>query len=124
MLQTLWPVLRFEYTKEGDNCLTGCIPDHGRTIAEGVESGNFDIACDIWRSAGDKSGIVLEQIAGNRPDAILLLRAGAKDVDKVSDVLRSTRKVVKFLSFGFGKIRSVLNNEGGRNGRLTTVISR
>jgi hypothetical protein len=123
MLQTLWPVLRFEYAKEGDNCLTGSIPDHGRTIAESVESGDFDIVCDIWGSTGDESGIVLEQIASNRPDTILLLWEGAEDVDKVSDVLWSTRKVVKFLSFGFRGIRLVLNGEG-QNGRLTTVISR
>lgn len=47
---------------------------------------------------------------------------GAKDVDKVSDVFWRTRKVVKFLSFGFGEISLVLN-EGRRSGRLTTVIS-
>ena len=77
-----------------------------------MESGSFDIVCDLWRSTGDESGIVLEQIAGNHPDTILLLREGAKDVDKVSDILWCTRKVVKFLSSGFREIRLVLN-EGG-----------
>jgi hypothetical protein len=112
MLQTLWPVLWFENTKEGDDCLTGSIPDHGRGVVESMEDGNFDITCDLWRSAGDESGIVLEEIAGNRPDTILLLWEETKDVDKISDVLWRTRKVVKFLSFGFREICSVLS-EGG-----------
>lgn len=72
----------------------------------------------MWRSAGDKSGIVLEQIAGNRPDTILLLWKGTEDVDKVGDVLWSTRKVIKFLSFGFSGISLDQNNEGGRTGDL------
>jgi hypothetical protein len=69
-----------------------------------VKNGSFDVVRDLWRSAGDESGIVLEQIASNRPDTILLLWEGAKDVDKISDVLWCTGKVVKFLSFGFWKI--------------------
>jgi hypothetical protein len=77
-----------------------------------MKNGNFDIVCDRWGGAGDESGIVLEQIAGNRPDTILLLWEGAKDVDKVSDVLWRTGKVVEFLSFGFRRISLVLN-EGG-----------
>ena len=74
-----------------------------------MESGNFDIVRDLWRSTGDESGVVLEQIAGNRPDTILLLWRGAKDVAKGSDILWCTRKVVKFLSFGLREIRLVLN---------------
>lgn len=112
MLQTLWPVLRFENTKEGDDCLTGCIPDHGRTVAESVKSSSFDVVRDLWRSAGDEPGIVLEQIASNRPDTILLLREGTKDVDKISDILWCTGKVVKFLPFRLRKI-SLSPGEGG-----------
>jgi len=104
MLQTLWPVLWFENTKEGDDCLTGCVPDHGRIIAKSMKNGSLNVVCDLWGSAGDESGIVLEQIAGNRPDAILLMGEGTKDVDEISDVLWRTRKVVKFLSFGFWRI--------------------
>jgi len=104
MLQTLWPVLWFENTKEGDDCLTGCVPDHRRTVAKSVKNGSLDIVRDLWGGAGDESGIVLEQIAGNRPDAILLMWEGTEDVDEISDVLWRTRKVVKFLSFGFWKI--------------------
>ena len=84
--------------------MTGCIPDHGRIVAKGVKNGSLDVVCDLWRSAGDESGIVLEQIAGNRPDTILLMREGAEDVDKISDVLWRTRKVIKFLSFRIWKI--------------------
>lgn len=118
MLQTLWPVLRFKYTKEGDNCLTSRVPDHGGIVAESVEDRNFDIVCNLWRSASDESGVVLEQIASNRPDTILLLWKGTEDVDKVSDVLWSTRKVIKFLSFGFSEISLDKNNEGDRTGDL------
>lgn len=74
-----------------------------------MKNGNFDVVCDLWRSAGDEPGIVLEQIAGNRPDTIRLIWEGAKNVDEVSDVLWRTRKVVKFLSFGFRGISFVLN---------------
>lgn len=84
--------------------MAGRIPDHGRIVAESVKSGSFDVVCDLGRSAGDEPGIILEQIASNRPDTILLLWEGAKDINKISDVLRRTRKVVKFLSFGFRKI--------------------
>jgi len=99
MLQTLGPVLRFENTKEGDDCLTSCISDHGRIVAKSVKNGSLDMVRDLRRSAGDESGIVLEEIAGNRPDTILLVWEGAKDVDKIGDVLWCTGKVVKFLSF-------------------------
>ena len=99
MLQTLWPVLWFEDPEESDYCLTGSIPDHCRVVAESVENSSLDIVCDLRGGAGDESGIVLEQIAGNRPDTILLMRQGTKDVDKISDVLWCTREVVKFLSF-------------------------
>ena len=70
-------------------------------VTKGMKSGSLDVVCDLWRGAGDEPGIVLEQIASNRPDTILLVRKGTKDVDKISDVLWCTRKVVKFLSFGF-----------------------
>jgi hypothetical protein len=80
-----------------------------------VEGGNFDIVCDLWRSASDESGVILEQIAGNRPDTILLLWERTKDVDKVSDILWRTGKVIKFLSFRFRGISLVLNaGEGVR----------
>lgn len=69
-----------------------------------MKNGILDVVRDLWGSAGDESGIVLEQIAGNRPDTILLLWEGAKDVDKISDVLWRAGKVVKFLSFGLQKI--------------------
>jgi len=77
MLQTLGPVLRFENAKEGDDCLTSCISDHGRTVAKSVKNGSLDVVRDLRRSAGDESGIVLEEIAGNRPDTILLVWEGA-----------------------------------------------
>lgn len=99
MLQTLGPVLRFENTKEGDDCLTSRISDHGRIVTKSVKNSSLDIVRDLRRSAGDEPGIVLEEIAGNRPDTILLVWEGAKDVDKIGDVLWCTGKVVKFLSF-------------------------
>ena len=77
-----------------------------------MKNGSLDVVRDLWRSAGDESGIVLEQIASNRPDTILLLWEGTKDVDKISDVLWCTGKVVKFLSFRLRKISQVLD-EGG-----------
>ena len=104
MLQTLRPVLWFENTEEGDDCLAGCIPDHCRMVAESVKNGSLDVVCDLWGCAGNESGIVLEQIASNRPDTILLVREGTEDVDKISDVLWRTRKVIKFLSFRIWKI--------------------
>ena len=70
-------------------------------VTKSVKNGSLDVVCDLWRSAGDEPGVVLEQIAGNRPDTILLLWKGTEDIDKISDVLWRTRKVVKFLSFGF-----------------------
>jgi len=99
MLQTLGPVLRFKNTEEGDDCLASGISDHGRIVAKSVKNGSLDVVRDLRRSAGDESGIVLEEIAGNRPDTILLVWEGAKDVDKVGDILWCTGKVVKFLSF-------------------------
>ena len=69
-------------------------------VAKSLENGSLDIACYLWGRAGDEPGIVLEQIASNRPDTILFVREGAKDIDKISDVLWRTRKVVEFLSFG------------------------
>ena len=104
MLQALGPVLRFENTKEGDDCLTGCIPDHGGIVTKSVKNSSLDIVRDLRRSAGDESGIVLEEIAGNRPDTILLLWEGTKDVDKIGDVLWCTGKVVKFLPFRLHEI--------------------
>ena len=88
-------------------------------VTKSVKNGSLDVVCDLWRSAGDESGVVLEQIAGNRPDTILLLWKGTEDIDKISDVLWCTRKVVKFLSFRFGEISWVL--EGGWDGRIERV---
>ena len=104
MLQTLRPVLWFENTQESDDCLTGCIPDHCRMVAESLKNGTLDVVCDLGGCTGDESGIVLEQIASNRPDTILFVWEGTKDIDEISDVLWSTRKVVKFLSFRISKI--------------------
>ena len=84
---------------------------------------SLDVVRDLRRGASDESGIVLEQIAGNRSDTILLLWEGTEDVDKIGDVLWCTGKVVKFLSFRLRKISRALN-EGRWDGRLTTVISR
>ena len=80
-----------------------------------MENRNFDIVCNLWRSVGDESGIILEEIAGNRPETILLSRERTKDVDKVGNVLWGTGKAVKFLSFRFGEISLVLNEGGERD---------
>jgi hypothetical protein len=63
-------------------------------ITKRLQHGRFDECSDFWWRTKDKSRVVLQQVAGNCSDSFLLLGERGKDVGQITDVFRSSRKVI------------------------------
>ena len=98
LLQTLRPVLGLENAEERDDVLPRRISNHDRRIAERLEDGRLDERRDIGRGAQDETGIILEKVAGNGANPVILLGHGREDEGEVGDVVGRAREVVQFLA--------------------------
>ena len=63
-----------------------------------MQNSSFGKCDHLLGSAEDEAGIILEKVTGDGPDTIFLLSEGGKDVCKIGDIIRGTRKAVEFLS--------------------------
>ena len=62
-----------------------------------MQYSRFDKCDDLLGSAEDKTGIILEKVTRDGPDAIFLLSEGGEDVCEIGDIIRGTREAVEFL---------------------------
>ena len=100
VLQTLWPIPRFEDAEEGDNILTGGIPNHNGGVVKSRKNSRFDELDNIGSGLKNEASVVFQQIACNRSYTIFLLRHLAQDIREICDILWCTRELVKFLISG------------------------
>lgn len=92
--QALWPSLWLEDAEERDDVLAGSIPDHAAWITESLEDGGLDELDDLWGRPSDEGSIVLEEVACDGPDSVLLLGQRREDVGKICNIIWHTRKAV------------------------------
>ena len=90
LLETFWPVFRFQCSKKGDDVLSCSVSNHERGIVKGLEDGLFDICDDFWSSAENETSVVLEEITSDGTDAILLVWHRCEDVCEIGDVVWCT----------------------------------
>ena len=100
LLQALWPVLRLEDAKEGDEVLACGVANHDIGIVEGFEDGCFDELGDLGRRRKDEGRVVLEEIACDAANPFLLVPHPAQDVRQIAHVVGYARKIVQFLGKG------------------------
>ena len=86
-LETLWPVLGLEGAEKGDDVLACCVANHEGGVVKGLEDRVLDVEDDVGGCAEDETGVVLEEIAGDGADAVLLVWHCGEDVGEIGDVV-------------------------------------
>jgi hypothetical protein len=97
LVQTLGPVSRLQRAEQSHDGQAGSVANHDGLVGESLQDGGFRELGDLRRRLHDETRVVLEEVSGDRADAVFFLRKGGEDVGEIGYIVRRTRELVKFL---------------------------
>lgn len=97
VLEAFGPKSGFEDGQQRHNVLASRITDHGGRVGKRGKHCSFCIARNFRGGLEDEACVVLEEIASNGADTIILIGHRMKDICEIPNIIWNPRELIKFL---------------------------